>query len=68
MEKPQLEPDHVLVQFGSGIPQAMRGPLLMDMERLIRRATGRYNEIFMDRMDDDSKLRRMMTPEERLKL
>ena len=63
-----LGPDHIVVQFGAGIPIAERGVLLLEFERMARKATGRYNEVFMDRMDDDSKLRTMMTPEERMKI
>lgn len=63
-----LRPDDVLVQFGNRVPIAARGRLLLEFERMIRKETGRYNEVFMDRMEDDSKLRRMMTTEERKKL
>lgn len=63
-----IEPLHVVVRFGAGVPAEAQGKVLFDMEKKLRAITGEDCRVFKDRMDDDSKLRRMMTPAERGKL
>lgn len=55
----------VVVKFAAGIPTAAQGPALMHMEAELRRATGLDVRVVKDLMGDDSKLRRMMTIEQR---
>ena len=57
----------MLVQFGSAIPNGAQAETMMAMEKSLR-AKGIQAEVFKETMDDDSKLRRMMTPEQRAKL
>lgn len=60
---------HITVHFeGEGIPTSERGPLLLAFEKLARQMTGKPVEVFLERMGDDSKLRRSMTAEQRAKL
>ena len=59
---------YITVQFGDGFSRDERGPILLAMERACRAVTGQYDEIFLERLGDDSKLRSMMTTEERAKL
>ncbi len=60
---------HITVRFdGDGITSSERGPLLLAFEKLARQMTGKPVEVFLERMQDDSKLRRSMTPEQRAKL
>ncbi len=60
---------HLTIRFeGDGIGQAERGPLLLAIEKLARQMTGKPVEVFLDRMADDSRLRRSMTAEQRAKL
>ena len=51
-----------------GLAVDERTALLMAFERLARERTGKDVRVYMDRMGDDSKLRTMMTPEQRAKL
>lgn len=69
MTKP-LDPLHVEVRFGTGIPGAIQGPALLDFERRLRELSDNklWVEVFKQIKGDDSKLRIMMTPEERAKL
>ncbi len=62
-----LEPNHVQVQFGSGIPNEYQGKVMMAMERSLREL-GVPAEVFKETLGDDSKLRVLMTPEQRAKL
>lgn len=65
------EPDplHVIVKFGNGISSAIQGPALLEFERTLRRiADGLWIEVFKETKGDDSKLRTLMTPEQRAKL
>lgn len=59
---------HITLNFGPGFDGADKGPFLLEVERLARRMLGRRAEVFMERKGDDSKLRTMMTAEERRKL
>lgn len=61
-------PHTITVEFGPGFHPDERGPLLMALERAARHCTGEYVEVFMHRKGDDSKLRVMMTADERAKL
>ena len=62
-------PLHVVVKFGSDIPASVQGPALLAFERLLREmAPGKWIEVFKDIKGDDSKLRVMMSKEERAKL
>ena len=68
-----LDPLHVKVDFGAGVPHEIQGPALLAFERLLRAASNdRGNrlwiEVFKDIKGDDSKLRTMMTALERAKL
>lgn len=60
---------HVIVKFGSSIPAKVEGVALLEFERILRRlAPGLTIEVFKEYMGDDSKLRSMMTPEQRAAL
>lgn len=62
-------PLHVIVKFGSEIPGDVQGPILLDLERALRKACpGKWIEVFKEIKGDDSKLRNMMTAEQRAKL
>lgn len=64
-----LAPMHVEVKFGSGIPSDVQGKALLELERALRRMMpGQWIETFKENKGDDSKLRMMMTAEERAKL
>ena len=65
--KDDIPPLHVIVRFGSGIPDAAQGQLMLTMEKWLR-CDGLQAEVFKETMADDSKLRRMMSPEQRAKL
>lgn len=62
-----MQPNHVVVDFGSGIPAGLQGVVMLAMEKSLREA-GVPAEVFKRTMPDDSKLRLKMTPEERAKL
>lgn len=66
---PELKPLHVEVKFGSAIPGEVQGKALLEFERLLRAMMpGKWIETFKENKGDDSKLRMMMTKEERAKL
>lgn len=66
---PELKPLHVEVKFGSAIPGDVQGRALLEFERVLRRMMpGQWVETFKENKGDDSKLRMMMTKEERAKL
>lgn len=58
----------VLVKFHPAVPTAAQGPALLQMEQSLRAATGLDIRVVKDLMGDDSKLRRLMTIEQRDKL
>lgn len=62
-----IPPLHVIVRFGSAIPDAVQGQLMLTMEKWLR-SDGLKAEVFKETMADDSKLRRRMSPAERAKL
>lgn len=64
-----IDPLHVIVRFGSAIPSAVQGPALLAFEKSLRQITGGlWIEVFKETKGDDSKLRVLMTAEERAKL
>ena len=64
-----IPPLHVVVKFGSGIPGGIQGPALLAFEQTLRKLIpGQWIEVFKEAKGDDSKLRAMMTEEERAKL
>lgn len=64
-----IPPLHVVVKFGQGIPSAVQGRALLEFERILRSMLpGEWIETFKEAKGDDSKLRSMMTPDERAKL
>ena len=65
---PELPDHHVVVKFGKGIPVDERGKTLLALERVLRSKTGLRVEVFQEARGDDSKLRALMTTEQRNKL
>lgn len=68
MTSQEMPPMQVLVRFGKDIPYDARNAALLDFERKLRDLTGLRVEVFQESRGDDSKLRAMMTPEQRAKL
>ena len=65
----ELAPLHVVVRFGSGISGDVQARSLLQFERILRTMSGGdWIEVFKEIMGDDSKLRAMMTPDQRAKL
>ena len=65
----ELAPLHVVVRFGSGISGDVQSRSLLEFERILRKnAGGAWVEVFKEIMGDDSKLRNLMSPEQRAKL
>jgi hypothetical protein len=62
-----IKSNHVLVQFGSDIPGDAQAKVMFDME-LSLQMMGYDVRVFKETMGDDSKLRTLMTREEREKL
>ena len=63
-----IPPLHVIIRFGTAIPDNVQGDVMLAMERRIRETWGIKGEVFKETMVDDSKLRRLMTAEQRAKL
>lgn len=65
-----IPPLHVVVKFGNGVPGAVQGSAMLSFEKELRRLTNNklWIEVFKEAKGDDSKLRAMMTAEERQKL
>lgn len=64
-----IPPLHVVVKFGADVPGAVQGAAMLEFERdLRRRMPGQWVEVFKDNKGDDSKLRMLMTKEQRAKL
>lgn len=60
---------HVIVDFGPSIPANIQGPALLAFEKVLRSMAPNLTiEVFKQYMGDDSKLRSLMTPEQRAKL
>lgn len=68
MSSAKLDSYHVLVQFGDGVPVEHHGKVLFDLEGELRRLTGVRVEVFKEARGDDSRLRALMTTEQRAKL
>jgi hypothetical protein len=72
--KRNLEPLHVVVAFGSGIPAEVQGRCLLYFETMLRdhaqSVLGHrpHIEVFKEQKGDDSKLRASMTKEQRSRL
>jgi len=66
----EIPDNHVIVKFGKGISPDVQGKGLLAFERILRDLTDHklWIEVFKEARGDDSKLRMMMTPEERAKL
>lgn len=58
----------VVVRFDPGVSHHAQGCALLDLERTLRRLTGKDVRVFKDLMRDDSMLRVKMTDEQRAKL
>ncbi len=58
----------IIMSFGAGIKGQLQAKLMFDLEKHLRETTELPIEVFKKTMDDDSKLRRMMTPEERKRI
>ena len=61
----RLDPLHVNVKFGDGVPSDAQGPALLAFEKNLRSLTKLDVRVFKDRMGDDSKLRVKMTTAQR---
>lgn len=61
---------HVEVRFGKGIPAHIQGSALLALEQHLRKLSDNtlWIEVFKEAKGDDSKLRNLMTPEQRAKL
>lgn len=55
----------VIVIFGDEVSVAAQGPALLHFEQELRKSTGLDIRVFKQKMGDDSKLRVMMTPQQR---
>lgn len=64
---PKAKGTEIIVAFGDHYDSGMQGDILLRLERLLRQ-DGIPAKVFKTTMADDSKLRSMMTPEERAKL
>ena len=72
----ELDPLHVIVKFGKGVPSSVQGPALLSFETVLRRLFRQqfpddpndWIEVFKEVKGDDSKLRALMTKEQRSKL
>lgn len=51
--------DRVLLQFAPDFPVKAKPPLLMQLERHIRKATGERFEVFVSEMKDNNRIRRL---------
>jgi hypothetical protein len=66
-----LDPLHVRVEFGAGVPHEIQGPALLAFERTLREMSKSvaperlWIEVFKNIKGDDQKLRTLMTPEQR---
>ena len=58
----------IIMSFGQGIKGSLQAKLMFDLEKHLRVTTELPIEVFKKTMPDDSKLRNLMTPEERAKI
>lgn len=66
-DPPALPSHHVLVRFGAGVPADAQGRVMLQMEKSLREM-GVPAEVYKATQEDDSKLRRSMTEEQRARL
>lgn len=59
---------HVIVKFGKGIPVDAQAVALLAFEKSLRQISGKRAEVFKETRGDDSRLRALLTPEQRAKL
>ena len=60
---------HVTVKFGKGVPSEIQGTAMLAFETFLRDLSpGLWIEVFKEAKGDDSKLRAMMTDEQRAAL
>lgn len=55
----------IVVKFDEQVPSPAQGIALLAFEAHLRALTGLDCRVFKDKMGDDSKLRRLMTPDQR---
>ena len=63
-----MNPYHVLIRFGPGVPPDWQGPAMLHLEKELRQSTGLPVEVFKEYLKDDLKRRSEMTPEQRERL
>ncbi len=64
-----VKPLEVIVRFGSGIPAHLQARAMLAFERNLREWGNNFEiDVFKEARGDDSKLRAMMTPQQRAKL
>lgn len=59
-----MQPLHVEVHFGPGVPPEVQAPALLHFEQDLRKS-GLDIRVFKQKMGDDSKLRILMSKQER---
>ena len=59
---------HVLVRFGKGVPAMVQARGMMAFEKVLVDLSGKTIEVFKESKGDDSKLRSLMTPDQRARL
>lgn len=64
----ELPDHHVVVKFGGAVPYDVQCDELMCLEKRLRQITGKRIEVYANARADDSKLRALMTIEQRAKL
>jgi hypothetical protein len=62
-----VKKNEVLVKFGTGIPGSAQAKVMFDLEVALQKM-GHDVRVFKETMGDDSKLRVLMTEEERSRL
>jgi len=58
----------IIMKFGPKIAGSLQAKLMFDLEKHLRVSTGLPIEVFKETMPDDSKLRNLMTEEERKRI
>lgn len=66
-DPPAVPAFHVLVRFGAGVPAEAQSVAMLRMEKLLREM-GVPAEVYKETKEDDSRLRRSMTAEQRARL
>ena len=64
----ELPDHHVVVKFGKGISGDAQGRAMLAFEIHLHQLTGELVQVFKETKEDDSRLRRAMTAEQRAKL